>query len=283
MDGLSQKVAEAHRIMDAVFAHFKAPALMWSSGKDSMVLLFLLRSRAVRGVEGFPVIWHREPWGGRKYEFGERMVREWGFRVYDWAPTSVVASAAGAAVCLVNHYQVSRSGKTCALPIDIEEPAHFHGGDFVCGLRDIVHRPKGQFEYPWDVVLHGHKSSDVDPLLGPVPLEQDIVLNEGAPAVAFPLRNWTDADVWEFTRRYDVPQQWDRYDRETGQENPDRTTNPDYFEGCMRCLDKREKATVFCPKLRMQVTNISGQVAYVDSRPGYLGKSKIKDQEQEGD
>ena len=275
MDKLSEKVAEAHRIIDAVFAHFRQPAVMWSSGKDSMVLLFLLRSRQVTGVGSLPVIWHREPWGPLKYEFGERIVREWGLRVYDWAPAAVTLMEGNGHVSLVNHYQVSRSGKTCALPVDIEEPSDFRGPDWVCGLKDVLNRPKGKFDYPWDVVLHGHKSSDVDPLLGAVPLEQDVVLsNEGAPAVAFPLRNWTDGDVWEFSRRYDVPQQWDRYDRETGKENPDRTTNPDYFEGCMRCIDRRQGATVYCPKLRMRVNNISGQMDYRESRPEYLSNQE---------
>jgi hypothetical protein len=277
VSGLADKIAGANRIIDAVLMEFRNPAVMWSSGKDSMVLLYLLRARCTGPRFPWPVIWHREPWGGEKYEFGERMVREWGLRIYDWAPAMVTLMEANGHVSLVNHYQVSGGMRTCALPIDIYEPKTFKG-DFVCGLKDVLHRPTGGFKYPWDVVLHGHKSSDVDPILGPVPLNQEIAFNEGAPAAAFPLASWTDADIWEYTARYGVPQQLDRYNQKDGTENPDRTRNPDYFAGCVRCIDRSQGKSVFCPKLKTTVNNISKQVAYTEPiRPDYITKEGGQD------
>jgi len=263
MKTLDAKITDANRVIDAVLANYRRPAVMWSSGKDSQVLLFLLRARQIH----CPVIFHRFPFHPEKYEFAERMIREWGLEVYDWAPSAVTLQKSGKHLSLVQHYQVGRA--TVALPLDIYEPLAFNGGAFVCGARDGLMRPTGSFNYPWDAVFLGHKGSDVDPLWGPIPLGVDVRLNVGAPDSAYPLRQWTDADVWDYSWRYDVPQQWTRYDKSTGEENKDRRLNPDWHLGCTRCLDRDGPAAVWCPKLRVQVSNLAreGQIITREAAP----------------
>jgi hypothetical protein len=180
-------------------------------------------------------------------------------------------------VSLMHYYRMGTG--LCEMPVDLyERPTAPHsagGAGMVCGLRDVLNRPIGDFAYPWDVVFHGHKSSDTDPLFGAVPLSCDVQMNQGGPALAFVLRDWTDGDVWEYTKQFEVPQQTDRYNVETGEENPDRTFNPDYLEGCCRCIDRDGPATVFCPKLKCQIGNVSHQVRYVElTRPSYMGVGK---------
>lgn len=278
---LDEKMARSRGVISRVLAEFRRPAVMWSSGKDSMVLLFLLRAARVF----CPVIFHRTPFFGHKYEFADRMIREWELQVYDWPPSGVALTKANGQLSIMNFYRMGAG--TCQLPQDLYELPALEGRDrrtWLCGLQDLVHRPIGDVRYPWDVVFHGHKNSDVDPLFGAVPLECDVQMNPNVggapgPALAFVLREWTDADVWEYTRRFEVPQQSDRYNVETGEENPDRTTNPDYLEGCTRCLDRDGPKKVFCPRLKCEVGNVSHQVPYQDPvRPSYMQCAEVKEE-----
>jgi hypothetical protein len=266
---LEEKIKTANRVIDAVLLNFRQPAVMWSGGKDSMVLLFLLRARQVN----VPVIFWRQPFFAEKHEFQERIAREWDLRLYDWPPAMVKLTEGNGHLSVLNYYQVGPlPGGTCAVPVDVYEPAKWDG-KWICGLRDLLHRPAGGFAFPWDCCFHGHKSSDTDPLLGSVPLEQEIAFPASGPALAFPLRDWTDADIWEYTRRYDVPQQWDRYAPGTGEENPDRTANADYYAGCVRCMERQDEKTVWCPKLKARISNISAQLPFVKMpRPDYIAK-----------
>jgi 3'-phosphoadenosine 5'-phosphosulfate sulfotransferase (PAPS reductase)/FAD synthetase len=62
---LEKKVNRSREIISRVLEEFRKPAVMWSSGKDSMVMLFLLRAMGVT----CPVIFHRQPWQGHRYAF----------------------------------------------------------------------------------------------------------------------------------------------------------------------------------------------------------------------
>ena len=59
------------------------------------------------------------------------------------------------------------------IPKNVCPPEEYPRRDFICGLNDWVLRPKAVTVTPWDVVFHGHKSSDVDPFEGSVPLRSD--------------------------------------------------------------------------------------------------------------
>jgi hypothetical protein len=93
------------------------------------------------------------------------------------------------------------------------------------------------------------------------------------PDAAFPLRYFNDKDIWEYTEKFDVPQQWDRYDRTTKKENPDKETNSDYANVCISCIDIKKKGQfVKCPKLNnLVVSNISESVCYDKPKFGYFG------------
>lgn len=233
-----------------------------------MVLLSVVESVAGK----LPVVFHREPFSPEKYAFANGVIAERGYAVYDYAPSGTAILKAGGHIEVMNAYQLA-PGKFLDLPTGIVQPEP--GQPFLCGYSDIYNKPLGAFGFPWDMVFMGHKSSDVDPLRGPVPLLVDVVVNEGAPTYSYPLRNFTDDDVWLYTEEHGLPVHATRYNRDDGyREHSSKDLNPDYFRACTRCMDPDEPLAVVCPKLGAEITNRSSQLrrvgtwlpSYVDQR-----------------
>jgi len=88
--------------------------------------------------------------------------------------------------------------------------------------------------------------------------------------IGFPLRHWTDEDIWEYIETNHVPFQGTRYkDRK---EVPDTWYNPDWTHACTACIDPREEhEEVFCPKLKRNVPNQGKSVVQLRKIPEYVG------------
>jgi len=234
-----------------------------------MILLHLLKSRGLR----LPVIFHRDPWWPKKYAFADRIISEYGLEVHDWAPLAMTLWEGKSIMAFTTHYQIGPlPGGVLQCPKNILPPEP--DKPFLCGLRDVLKRPTGTFNYPWDCVLIGHKNSDEDQIAGKVALNCDIKQNAGVgPDAAFPLRNWTDKDIWDYTACYNVPQQEDRYDVANRCELPDKSANSDYAHVCIACCDRRSDAkAVYCPKFGCSVTTVADQVPYDAPRFNYYGE-----------
>ncbi len=254
------KLAEAYEIIGKAEKNFRNPAIMWSGGKDSMVLLALIRSH-FRGRIPCPVIFHREPFFPKKFAFHRSVEEQWGFCAIDYSPLSTSLQKNNGVLEIVRQYQVGPR-KTCRVPVSHYEDG-MKPGEFLCGLDDLMKRPAGTFNYPWDLAFVGHKSCDSDAFMGGgIPLHADFKLNVGAANLAFPLRNWTHEDVWHYIEEHDVPYDSRRYDIEARTERKNRALNSDWYQCCVRCMDKDGPKSVDCPKLGMRVDNISDQLPY---------------------
>ncbi len=263
-------------ITDQALSMCKSPVIYFSGGKDSIVMAHLLKF--VFGLD-LPVIFHREPWMTHKYAFGERVIRAWGLTCYDYAPIQVAMwhNPEKDWLAWTNFYQIGTKPdgqpQVLALPKNIIE--FDEEGKFLCGLEDIVKRPTGTFNYPWDAAFIGHKSVDEDQIAGKVTLHESIVRSEHAPLGAFPLRHWTHDDVWDYIEENNLPVQTDRYDKQARTELADKTFNSDSFEVCARCIDRRNTSeTVICPKTQKPVPNVSKLVPYQDIKLDYYGEPK---------
>lgn len=262
-----QKVAAAKALIEDVLAEARRPAVMSSFGKDSMVVLHLVRSSA-KG-KTLPVIFHREPFLPRKYRFARKVIALWNLTVYDFPPQATAVQMNGDCMEVMNYYPAG--ARPCALPTGLSKPGK--NEPTLCALYDFYLRPVGTFTYPWDVVFHGHKSSDVDPIMGAVPLASDFARNVDSVSAAFPLRHFTDADVWEYHRRFELPVHHERYDEANGgKEREDKTYNPDYFPACWACMIPDGPAAVPCPRLNgLQTSNVSTQLRWAArEQPAYL-------------
>lgn len=260
------KATEAIRLG---LSRYRRPAIMCSFGKDSMVMLHLIRAAS----QSIPVIFYSDPWFPEKYAFAQKIIREWGLESHDYPPSAVSLWEGKEIMAFTNHYQIGDvPGAVLQLPKNILPPEK--GKRFLCGLKQVLGRPTGSFRYPWDAVFIGHKSSDKDQIAGEVPLNCDVKQNAGVgPDAIFPLRAWTDDDIWDYTERFAIPQQEDRYDVANRKEREDKTTNSDYAHVCIACCDRRDKrVSVPCPMMGgLEVTNVSAQVPYASPSFNYYG------------
>jgi hypothetical protein len=132
-------------------------------------------------------------------------------------------------------------------------------------------RPVAPFVPPWGLCFHGHKSCDQDATSGPIPLEVDVMNSPGMMACCYPLRHWSDEDVFAYIEEHNVPYDFARYRKVKGKWEvlPYQEDNPDYYPACLKCLDPDEGEFVDCPKLRCQINNISSGVKWESPRASY--------------
>lgn len=255
----------------------KRAAVMLSFGKDSMVLADLIRQALKPDTFSahrfpLPVIYYRDPWFPAKHSFAESVIKSWDMEVHSYPPTNCGIKCKEDNLELVSRYRFGYAAMD--IPKNVCPPSEYPRRDYICGLNDWILQPKiSDIEFKWDTVFIGHKSSDVDEFEGPVPL-QDYKANVGDVTLVFPLRDWTDEDVWTHIESNHIPYQADRYkDRK---EVDDKWLSNDYTHACTACIDPREAKDVYCPKLKQTVPNVSEFVLRLDSRPEYLLRGTLE-------
>ena len=254
------KVEKSKSLILAGAKAFPRAMVAWSGGKDSMVLLHMMRELGLQ----YPVIFFREPWQPGKYKFHDKLIRDWGLVVYSWHPSESAFQQADDEFEVQNLYRINSTTMTC--PTGIIDPVD--DLPWVCSM-DILHRPK-QLDLqvsPVDCIWIGHKGCDSDPILGGdagTRIEARILPDMAN--MMFPLRDWTHDDVWQYIEDNDIPYDSDRYEKVDGKwgEKQDKRHNMDYVHACTKCVDRNPGAAkyVHCPKIGMVVENVSSMVPW---------------------
>jgi hypothetical protein len=264
------KIQETTDFLFETIKQYRNPALYISFGKDSMAMLHLALSRNIR----LPIIYHRDPFFPRKNAFADQVISLWNLEVWDYPPVSVSLCHGKEMVALVNEYASGPSSRVSVLKNALEFKDGDNPDDFLCGLNFLM-RPCGFINYKWDATFVAHKDVDEDQIFGVVPLQSNIVYQDQGPDFVFPLKEWTHADVWDYTEEFKVPFQGDRYDIAHRCEWPDKTTNSDWYPTCIRCIDKRiQGQIVFCPKLQKEIKNVADAAPEWGKQPDYFTCSK---------
>ena len=240
-------------------------SVLWSGGKDSTAMLHVLLHYC--GLD-LPVIQYREPKFRERYAYSDRLIKEWGLTVYDYPPTRV-AIADGPDVetgimrfDMLKYYQWGHTAVVMSL--GTERPKQ--GEKFLCGVTDFLQRPTGNFNWPWESVYIGTKYSDTDLIKGHVPLALDIRAVPGGPMNLYPMRDWTDRDIFAYLEDEGVTPDPTRYIKtESGwTNNSDKSLNADFYPVCFNCVDRHAGPHVDCPKLNARISNISHLAPYED-------------------
>jgi hypothetical protein len=239
--------------------------VLWSGGKDSTALLHLIRYGAEIDV---PVIQYRQPKFRERYAYSDYLIKEWNLEVYEYPPMKV-ALADGPDVNtgevrfdMLHYFQW---GRDCViLSLGTEKPKE--GEKFLCGVTDFLQRPTGTFNWPWGAVYIGTKFEDTDLIKGHVPLAQDIRIVDGSPVSLYPMRDWTDDEIFWYLEDNGIEPDPTRYIKENQnwKNNPDKSLNADFYPACFNCLNRHMGRHVHCPKLNATITNISDMAPYED-------------------
>lgn len=262
---LDQKVEEA---ISLISDNIVNPVVMSSFGKDSMVMLDLIRKAGFK----FPILFFREPFHPKKYEFSNKVILDNNYVVYDYPPIDNAISKNGNTIEIINLYQLHDNPlRVIYVPTGISTPKDFE--EYLCGLRDIYEKPKCSYNFPWNTIFIGHKSTDKDPVLGGIiELNTDMYFDKSCDkTIVFPLRFFTDEDIWNYTIRENLPINYKRYNKDNNwKEFEDITYNPDYFYACTRCIDNTNEDRVFCPRLNKIIPNISDSIIFLKAElPSY--------------
>lgn len=241
-------------------------AILWSGGKDSTALLHFLKFKCGANL---PVIQFREPLFRERYEYSDKLIREWNLEMHEYPPMRV-AIADGPDVhtgeMRFDLLKYQQWGSKCiVLSLGTERPAEWEE-KFLCGI-DFLGRPTGNFNWPWGSVFIGTKRCDTDPIKGHVPLALDIRYAEGSPISLYLFREWTDRDVFSYLEENGVEPDPNRYIKGGGEwgHNPDKSMNADYIPTCLNCIDRHNKSPhAWCPKLQATISNVSHIAPYED-------------------
>lgn len=267
---LDEKIEQTFNFIVEHLKKYRLPVLNCSFGKDSIVLLHLLLAAKIR----MPIVYYYDPWYPRKNDFANHVISLWNLEVHSYPPAKTSLLHGKGIVALVSEYQTGPQASVAVMKNALE----FKNGDdpekFLCGLNFLM-RPCAIYVYPWDLALVAHKDCDEDQIYGLVPLHSPVVYRDQGPDYIFPLKEWTHDDVWDYTERFALPCQTDRYDIANRCEWPDKTLNSDWYEVCLRCVDKRlEGKTVWCPKMNRELQNCAGAAAAYGTVPDYFGIAK---------
>ena len=266
---MTNLISETCRKVERWLGQCANPCVLWSGGKDSTAMLHLIREEV--GAK-LPVVQWREPRFRTRYAHSDRLAAEWDLEMYDWTPRAYLLTdghdieTGRPRFDFVKCYEMAPN-KVMFLCLGTEEPQpeELASGRYLCGL-DALNRPTGTFNFPWDAAFHGQKSADVDLIKGQVPLAVDALVQPGVPTQFYPMRHWSDADVWAYLEAAGVPNDDTRYEKVDGvwQHKKDKSANSDYYPVCWNCVNRHLGDTVYCPKNQCETNNISHLAPYVD-------------------
>lgn len=248
-------------LINKALSRAKRPAVLWSGGKDSTVLLDIAR-KIMPEIE---VIHFKLPFMSHKYEHHHTVQEQLKLTVHDWVPASVGLTHGKGRIDVCETYSVGDG----FLKVMRGTEVYKTDKPWVCG-KEWINRPKAFIQSDFDVLLCGHKSCDEDPLTGVVPLKVDMTYIGPTTQMWFPIRRWSDADVSEYILINGVAYDKNRYN-ENVVSRPDKHMNTDYAHTCMNCINQFATKFVHCPKLGIDVENIHERVLHEQPSVPYCG------------
>ena len=246
------KLTHAIDTIHKALGRARRPAVLWSGGKDSTVILDL----CLKVMPDIEVIHFKLPFLSHKYKHHHKVQEDLKLTMHDWVPSSVALCHGKDRIDVIETYSLGEGSLKVMRgteEFDVKSP-------WVCG-KEWLNRPKAFVINDFDILFSGHKNSDEDPLAGNIPLNVDMKVLGTNTQMWFPIRQWNDDDVSLYITSNNIKYDRNRYDNDVVSK-PDKHMNSDYVHTCFRCIDRRESAFVHCPKLQAQVENIHEHVLH---------------------
>jgi sulfate adenylyltransferase subunit 2 len=196
---LSDLESESIEIIREVVATASRPVMLYSIGKDSSVMLRLAQKSFYPGPVPFPLLHIDTGWKFREMiAFRDRIAREAGVELLAYTnPRGATEGIGPASHGSAYHTDVM---KTEAL----RQALDLHGFDVALGgaRRDEEKSRAKERIFSFRAPGHRWDAKAQRPELWNL---YNTRINAGETIRAFPLSNWTEADVWDYIRREDIP------------------------------------------------------------------------------
>lgn len=232
-DRVEQTLERTERALEAA----KAPGVMCSFGKDSLVLVHLMRHLRLPVIVCRPLVYRAADW-----VHAASVVRDWGLDVRFVQPVGAALAETPDGETLVTTYELA-PGVTVAWTrrIDGRRP------DLGCALTALDEMPPAAPAPGCDVLLCGQKNGDPDFLGGAVQgLAPQKRTGRGVDFL-FPLCDWTDAEVWSYAAAQGLPLDSARYDLALRREHASTRASNDRVPLCTACARREGPDRVPCP------------------------------------
>ena len=193
-------------------AEFENPCVLWSTGKDSTVVLSLMRE-AFFGEIPWDVVHIDTGWQFKEiYEFRDKLQKEWGFNLV--VAKSPYAGKINPTQSGVTHFECCTKLKTEPLRKIIEEKGYdavvvsIRRDEHVMRNVERVFSPRDR-NFKWKLVETKEKPEGDAPFASLQPAELwDLYRNyfENVHHVrVHPILHWTEIDVWRYIKERNVP------------------------------------------------------------------------------
>lgn len=250
-------IYEAIKSLQAYVARAHAPAALVSFGKDSMVILGLLREAGV--LSTVEILTVRHPDFPERYSFADSVIDDWHLEplVIYHAWNSVIAERGR--VDLIGTLRIGKAEIHLPVANMVRTSPH---GEWSCALDNRLPLNVDLLSLDFDHVFIGSKATDVDPVVGKIyvagtELEDDNI------HLIFPLRDWNDEDVWAATRELELPYDSQRYvvtDTARIVDNCNYPGHPEYLPVCTACVNPAASGPVLCPKSASHVQSRASEI-----------------------
>ncbi len=197
---LGELESQSIYILREAFNKFERLALLWSIGKDSTVLLWLVR-KAFFGRVPFPLVHVDTSFKiPSMLEYRDRLVREWGLELIVGKNHVALACGATYPQGTVKRVECCGALKKDALK-QVLEKHHFTG--VIVGVRrdEEPTRAKERYFSPRDHNMEWNVADQPPEFWDQFKTD----FPEGAHIRIHPLLHWTELDVWEYIERECIP------------------------------------------------------------------------------
>lgn len=198
MDHLDELEAEAIYIMREVAAECEKPVMLYSIGKDSSVMLHLALKAFYPEKPPFPFLHVNTTWKFKEMiEFRDKTAEELGIELLEYINEDGVKQGInpfdhGSAYTDIMKTQalkqaLNKYGFTAAFGGGRRDEEKSRAKERIFSFRDANHAwdPKNQRPEMWKLF--------------------NTRINQGESIRVFPLSNWTEADIWQYIKRENIP------------------------------------------------------------------------------
>ena len=191
--------AESIHILREVVAECRKPVMLFSIGKDSMVMLHLARKAFHPAPLPFPVLHIDTTWKFREMiAFRDRIAEEWGFELLVHVNREGVEQGIGP----ISHGSAIHTEimKTQALKQALD--AHGFDAAFGGARRDEEKSRAKERIFSFRTSQHRWDPKNQRPELWHL---YNTRLHKGESMRVFPLSNWTELDIWQYIHAENIP------------------------------------------------------------------------------